>query len=61
MREPEKKESAVTRYLRERTILFTLRLNKQYDEDIIKHLKKQKNKSGYVKLLIRNDMNKSVQ
>lgn len=35
---------------------FKIALNKKTDDDIIKHLATKKNKQGYVKELIRNDM-----
>lgn len=37
---------------------YTFRFGKANDSDIIEHLEKQKNKSGYIKDLIRQDINK---
>lgn len=49
---------AVAKYDAENTKSFLLKLNKKTDADIIAFLEKQPNKQGYIKSLIRNDMQK---
>ena len=46
------------KYNAEHTKQFKMSLNLRTDADIIEHLKKQDNKQGYIKDLIRNDINK---
>ena len=46
------------RYHKENTQLFTIRLMKVSDQDIIEKLDSVPNKSGYVKDLIRKDIKK---
>ena len=47
---------ASQKYIREKCRDVTMRLNKKYDEDIIVWLDSQENKQGYLKKLIRADM-----
>lgn len=37
-----------------------IKLNKENDKDILDHLKKQTNKQGYIKDLIRNDIKNNL-
>ena len=46
----------IQRYIKERYIRLQILLNKETDADIIERLEKQKNKSEYIKGLIRADM-----
>lgn len=50
---------ASQKYLREKCKDITLRLNKKYDEDIIVWIDSQGNKNGYLKDLIRADMERN--
>lgn len=49
---------ASNKYNKENTISVQLRLNKVKDAYIIKQLENVPSKMGYIKQLIRNDMNK---
>lgn len=49
---------AVAKYDAENTKSFLLKLNKKTDADIIAFLENQPNKMGYIKHLIRNNMQK---
>lgn len=49
---------AVAKYDAENTKSFLLKLNKKTDADIIAFLENQPNKMGYIKQLIRDDMQK---
>lgn len=51
---------ANAKYDKNNTIGLYLKLNKNTDIDIIEHLSGQENKQGYIKLLIRNDINKTA-
>lgn len=53
------KKAYNTEYNKTRTTLFTVRLNLNTDADILAWLDKQPNKQGYVKALIRADMEKN--
>lgn len=44
------------RYNKEKTTTVLLRLNKSTDADIINHLERTQNKTGYIKALIRADI-----
>ena len=50
--------AANARYNKEHTTQIKMALNNKTDSDIIEHLQKQENKTGYIKNLIRNDINK---
>ena len=43
-------------WMRENTVSLNFRLNKNTDADVIEHLDKQENKRGYIKRLIRQDI-----
>lgn len=43
-------------YMRDHVKRVVLSLNAQHDKDIIEHLEKVDNKSGYIKRLIRKDI-----
>ena len=45
-----------TAWVRENMVSVTLRLSKNTDADVIEHLDKQENKRGYIKCLIRQDI-----
>ena len=51
-----KRSKAVWEYNKENTVQVALRLNKNTDEDVIRWLNDKKNKQGYIKELIRNDI-----
>lgn len=51
---------ANAKYDKNNTKGLYLKLNKNTDIDIIEHLSGQENKQGYIKLLIRNDINKAT-
>ena len=44
------------RYNKAKTITVLLRLNKSTDADVIEHLERTRNKTGYIKSLIRADI-----
>lgn len=46
-------------YQRDNLRCFKLRLHREHDAVMIKHLERQKNKQGYIKELIRKDMRDS--
>ena len=54
----EAQKRASVKYNSEHTTLLTVRLNLGSDRDIIDHLKSQENKQGYIKKLIREDIEK---
>lgn len=51
-----KRSKAVWEYNKENTVQVALRLNKNTDADVIRWLNAQKNKQGYIKELIRQDI-----
>ena len=40
-------------WIKEKTVSMCLRLNREHDADIIRHLEAQSNKQGYIKALLR--------
>lgn len=52
----EAQKKASTKYNKDKTVLFTLRLNRQTDADIIDFLERQENKSAVIKRVIRELM-----
>lgn len=52
----EARNKAQAKYNKANTIQITLRLNTRTEADIIDHLRAQPNKQGYLKALIRADM-----
>ena len=48
---------ASNKYNKEKTLTICLRLNKETDKDIIDILESVKSKQGYIKELIREDLN----
>lgn len=52
----ESKLRAINKYNKERTVQICLRFFKTTDADVIDHLRKQENKTDYVRRLIRTDM-----
>lgn len=52
----EARNKAQQKYNKEHTTQITLRLNLKTEADIIEHLQAQPNKQGYLKALIRKDM-----
>lgn len=61
MTEEEKRQShieAVKKYEKKNVTQIKFSFNNVTDKDIIEHIKSQKNKQGYIKQLIREDMRK---
>lgn len=52
----EARNKAQAKYNKANTTQITLRLNRNTEADIIEHLQAQPNKQGYLKALIRADM-----
>lgn len=50
------KIEASMKYNAANTVQFLLRLNKNTDAELIRHLQSKDNKQGYIKSLIRHDM-----
>ena len=48
------------RYNKAKTTTVLLRLNKSTDADVIEHLERAENKTGYIKSLIRADIKRST-
>ena len=48
----------IKQYHKENHVRVSVMLSKKYDADIIAHLDKQESKSGYIKELIRADIQK---
>ncbi len=46
----------IAKYDKANTTQIKMKLNNKTDADILEHLDKQKNKQGYIKQLIRDDM-----
>ena len=55
----EARRRATRKYNDAKTVGVSLRLNRGSDADIIEHLETIQNKQGYIKSLIRQDINKS--
>ena len=56
----EAQKRAVARYDKENTQQILLKLNKVTDADILDRLHSVRNKQGYIKKLIRQDINNSI-
>lgn len=56
--ETEAEKKAKIRYDKANTVQLKMKLNKNTDADILAWLEQQDNKQGYIKALIRADMNK---
>ena len=54
----EKKITPQQRYDKANAKVYTIKVIKTTEQDIIKKLDSQKNKAGYIKSLIREDINK---
>lgn len=54
----EAQKKAVAKYDAENTVRVMLKLNKTTDADILKALEASGNKQGYIKQLIRADLNR---
>lgn len=54
----DSQKRSIAKYDKENTTQIKMKLNNKTDRDIIDHLKKQGNKQGYLKSLIRDDMKK---
>lgn len=61
MKIPESNYRASQKYKREKCRKITLELNRRIDEDILTWIDSQPNKSGYLKALIRADMEKHIE
>lgn len=55
-KEPFDQNRYIQSFMKENYKKITLLLNKKSDSDIIEHLEEQKNMNGYIKALIRKDM-----
>ncbi len=55
----EKKIQYINKYNKESYQQIMLHINKRTEADMIAHLNAQKSKNGYIKDLIRNDMNRA--
>lgn len=53
------KASYDRQYCAEKTAVIRVRMSKEHDADILAHLAKQANMSGYIKALIRADIQTS--
>ena len=49
--------AAINKYNKEKTVTLSIRLMKNTEADLIEYIEKQQNKAGYIKKLIREDMN----
>lgn len=56
---PDSNLKAIAKFTKEQTISVNLRLNKNTDADIIEKLASVPSKMGYIKQLIRADLEKS--
>lgn len=54
----KRKETPQERYHKAHTVSVNIRLMKNTEQDIIQKLDSVPNKAGYIKQLIRNDINK---
>ena len=54
----ESKYAPQNKYDKNNTIQIKMKLNKKTDADIIEHLETMENRQGYLKELIRSDINK---
>lgn len=54
----EAQKRAYTKYDKENTKLFALKLNKKYESDVIEILESMESKKAYIVKLIREDMAK---
>lgn len=55
----ESQARAIKKYQQQNTTVYTFRLNKKTDSDLIEQLAKQPNKQAYIKQLIRQDIEKA--
>ena len=53
----EKTKEVRAKYRKEKTVSVTIAFYKNTEADLINKLSEQKNKSGYIKALIKNDIN----
>lgn len=53
----EAQKKATAKYDAENTIRVVMKLNKKTDSDILKKLEEVESKQGYIKKLIRKDLN----
>lgn len=58
MKTTEAQRRAVAKFDKENTIQVKFKLNIHTDQDIIRKLASEKNKTGYIKRLIRDDLKK---
>lgn len=54
----EAEKRAIAKYNKANTTQVVIRLNNRTDTDVIRHLKQQESQAGYIKKLIREDMQK---
>lgn len=55
----ESQARAIKKYQQQNTTVYTFRLNKKTDYDLIEQLAKQPNKQAYIKQLIKQDIEKA--
>lgn len=58
MRDKQKQYQTQHKWNKENTTLINIRFMKNTEQDLLDHLSRQDNKSGYIKDLIRADMQK---
>ena len=59
MKTTEAQRRAIKKYEKENTKRFSLKLNKKTDRDILERLDEVENKTQYIKMLIRKDIESS--
>lgn len=52
----EQKETARQRYKKENILTIWLKLNRKTEPELVKQIEKQQNKNGYLKSLIKRDI-----
>lgn len=55
----KKKNEYIKNYHRSKMTAFTFKFGNDSEQDIIEYLNKQENKTGYIKMLIRADMERN--
>ena len=55
-RSMEQKETARQRYKKENILTIWLKLNRKTEPELVKQIEKQQNKNGYLKSLIKRDI-----
>ena len=55
---PSDKALYDARYIKNNTTTFIVRLNNEYDKELLSHINTKPNKSGYIKQLLQSEMEK---